>query len=174
MKPENFRNQEQRNLLLPKWAVPIVWAVIVLLIQVLLPWAVAKIGPRWGWSRQNPSWWNFTGLIAVSTGIGLYAWCLFFHFKTYRTSVRVGFSPPHLVTAGPYQISRNPMYISAFFAWIGWAIFYGSPLVFIALLLLWSIFSFRVIPQEERQLESLFGEDYLDYQRSVRRWIGRY
>jgi protein-S-isoprenylcysteine O-methyltransferase Ste14 len=66
------------------------------------------------------------------------------------------------------------MYISAFFAWIGWAIFYGSPLVFIALLLLWSIFSFRVIPQEERQLESLFGEDYLDYQRSVRRWIGRY
>ena len=66
------------------------------------------------------------------------------------------------------------MYASGLFAWLGWTVFYGSPAVFTALLLLWLIFAFRVIPHEERQLEILFGNDYLEYKRSVRRWIGRF
>jgi protein-S-isoprenylcysteine O-methyltransferase Ste14 len=36
------------------------------------------------------------------------------------------------------------------------------------------MFAFRVIPYEERQLEALFGDNYLDYKRSVRRWIWRF
>jgi protein-S-isoprenylcysteine O-methyltransferase Ste14 len=65
------------------------------------------------------------------------------------------------------------MYVAGLFAWIGWTIFYGSPAVFIGLALLWSLFTFRVIPYEERQLEALFGDEYLKYKKSVRRWIGR-
>ena len=173
MKSEFPKRKDPRDLLLPKRAVPLVWAVIVLAIQVLLPWAVAKIGPRFGWSQLNPMWWNLTGLIAVAIGLGLYAWCLAFHYKSYHTSVRIGFSPPHLVIAGPYQVSRNPMYVSGLFVWLGWTVFYGSPAVFIVLALLWVVFVFRVIPHEERLLEGLFGEEYLEYRRSVRRWIGR-
>jgi protein-S-isoprenylcysteine O-methyltransferase Ste14 len=174
MKSENPNNKDRHELLLPKRAIPIVWAVIVLAIQVVLPWVVAKIGPRFGWYQGDPGWWNLAGLIMVLIGICLYAWCLVFHYRSYRTSVRVGFSPPHLVIAGPYQISRNPMYVSGLFAWLGWTVFYGSPAVFVALLLLWSLFTFRMIPYEERQLEALFGYKYLEYKRSVRRWIGRY
>ena len=65
------------------------------------------------------------------------------------------------------------MYLSGLFAWLGWTIFYGSPAIFVALVLLWSVFAFRVIPLEERQLQAMFGDDYLDYKRSVHRWIGR-
>jgi len=65
------------------------------------------------------------------------------------------------------------MYLSGLFAWLGWMIFYGSPAIFVALVLLWSVFAFRVIPLEERQLQAMFGDDYLDYKRSVHRWIGR-
>lgn len=173
MKPELPKPQERRGLFLPRWVIPLVWAAIVLLIQILLPWVISKLGPRLGWSPLPPTWWNIAGLIAVVIGLALYAWCLAFHFRSYRTAVRVGFSPPHLVTGGLYQVSRNPMYVSGLFVWLGWTIFYGSPAVFIALLLLLSAFSFRVIPREERQLEALFGDDYLDYKRSVRRWIGR-
>jgi protein-S-isoprenylcysteine O-methyltransferase Ste14 len=174
MKPENPKSKGHRELLLPKWAIPIVWTFIVLVIQVLLPWVVAKIGPRFGWYQQVPGWWNLAGLIVVSIGIALYAWCLLFHYRSYHTSVRVGFSPPHLVIAGPYKVSRNPMYMSGLFAWLGWTVFYGSPAVFVALLLLWSAFTYRVIPHEEHQLETLFGDEYLRYKRSVRRWIGRH
>jgi protein-S-isoprenylcysteine O-methyltransferase Ste14 len=65
------------------------------------------------------------------------------------------------------------MYVSGLFTWLGWTVFYGSPTVLIALALLWLVFTFRVIPHEERQLEVLFGDDYLEYKSSVRRWIGK-
>ena len=174
MKTENQNRKERRKLMLPKKIVPIVWAIIVLVIMVLLPWVVAKIGSRFGWSQTSPAWWNLIGLIGVVIGLGMYAWCLVFHYRSYRTSVRVGFTPPHLVVAGPYKISRNPMYVSGLFAWLGWVVFYGSPAVLVAFVLLWIAFTYRVIPHEERQLETLFGDAYLAYKQSVRRWIGRY
>ena len=174
MKPDIPKGRARRDVALPRWAIPPVWAGIVLVIQVLLPWAVAKIGPRIGWSQLTPSIWNFTGLIAVALGISLYAWCLVNHFRSYSTSVNVGFSPPHLVVTGPYVFSRNPMYASGLFAWLGWVIYFGSPAVFVTLMLLWAVFTLRVIPGEERQLEALFGEQYLEYKRTVRRWIGKF
>ncbi|MFC1996943.1 methyltransferase family protein [Chloroflexota bacterium] len=172
MTPETPKPADRSELRIPRWAVPLVWGVIVLVIQILLPWAFARFGPRFGWSRLGPAWWNLTGLIAVAIGIGFYTWCLVFHFRSYRASVRLGFSPPHLVIAGPYRFSRNPMYVSGLFVWLGWMVFYGSPTVFVAFVLLWSVFAFWVIPKEERQLEALFGDDYLEYKRSVPRWIG--
>lgn len=172
MKPELPKLKERYELFLPRWGVPFVWAVIVLAIQILLPWATSKLGPRLGWSQLTPALWNITGLIAVVIGLALYTWCLAFHFRSYRSSVRISFSPPSLVTGGPYRFSRNPMYVSGLLVWLGWAFFYGSPAVFVALLLLFSIFAFRVIPHEERQLEELFGDEYLEYKGSVRRWIG--
>lgn len=174
MKPELPKRAGQRAWFLPRWAIPLVWALFVLVIQILLPWAISQIGPRLGWSHRNPGQWNFVGLFAVAMGLALYASCLVFHFRSYRTSVRIGFSPPHLVVAGPYTFSRNPMYVSGLLAWLGWTVFYGSPAVFTASVLLWLMFAYRVIPQEERQLEALFREEYLDYKRLVRRWIGRF
>ena len=164
----------RRGILLPRWAIPPVWAVLVLVLQVLLPWVVSLYGPRIGWSPPAPGVWNSLGLVAVAAGIGAYTWSLTFHYRSYRTSVRAGFTPPHLVEDGPYRFSRNPMYAAGLFAWLGWTVFYGSPAVFLAMVLLGAIFSFGVIPREERQLEALFGEEYLRYKRSVRRWFGRY
>lgn len=150
------------------------WAVLVLAVQVVLPWAISKIGPRLGWSDGTPAIWNLAGFLGVAIGLGLYIWCLTVHFLDYPSSVRVGFAPPNLVVAGPYRLSRNPMYLSALVAWFGWTIFYGSPAVLIAFAILWTVFALRVIPMEERQLQDLFGEDYIEYMHLVRRWFGRF
>jgi protein-S-isoprenylcysteine O-methyltransferase Ste14 len=173
MKPDHSTSKGRRGPALPRWAIPLVWAVLVLAILVVLPWLVSQLGPRWGWSQAVPATWNLTGLVSVAIGLGLYSWCLFFHFKSYRAPVRIGFAPPHLVVAGPYRYSRNPMYLAGLFAWLGWTVFYGSPAVLIGLVLFWSTFTLQVIPREERQLQALFGDEYLEYKRSVRRWIGR-
>jgi protein-S-isoprenylcysteine O-methyltransferase Ste14 len=162
----------RRRPTLPRWAIPLVWAVLVLLILVAAPWAIARIGPRYGWSQGAPATWNLAGLVAVTAGLALYVWCLAFHFRTYRAAVRIGFTPPHLVVGGPYRYSRNPMYVAGLSAWLGWTVFYGSLAVLVGSVLLWSLFTFRVIPGEERQLEALFGDAYLEYKRSVHRWIG--
>ena len=99
MKSNNQNSKERRESLLPKKMVPIVWAIIVLVIMVLLPWVVAKIGTRLGWSQTSPAWWNLIGLIGVVIGLGMYTWCLVFHYRSYRASVRIGFSAPHLSVA---------------------------------------------------------------------------
>jgi len=164
-------SEDRRERALPRWAIPLVWAVLVLVILVVLPWAVAKLGPRYGWSQAVPTTWNLTGLIGVTIGLAMYVWCLVFHFKSYRAAVRIGFSPPHLVVNGPYRVSRNPMYTSGLFAWLGWTVFYGSPAVVVGLVFLWSVFTFRVIPHEERQLEGLFGDEYLAYAARVPKLI---
>jgi len=173
MNPRNNPTKGNREIKLPRWAIPIVWAIIVLVIMIILPWIVSMLGPRYGWGHGVPATWNFTGLVAVVMGLAMYVWCLVFHFKSYRDAIRIGFTPPHLVVTGPYRYSRNPMYIAGLFAWIGWTVFYESPAVFIGLVFLWSMFTFKVIPYEERQLEALFRDEYLKYKKSVRRWIGR-
>jgi protein-S-isoprenylcysteine O-methyltransferase Ste14 len=162
-----------REMKLPRWAIPIVWGIIVLVIMIVLPWSISLLGTRYGWDQGVPSAWNFAGLVAVVMGLAMYVWCLVFHFRSYRAAVRIGFTPPHLVVTGPYRYSRNPMYVAGLFAWIGWTIFYGNLAFFIGLALLWSIFTFRIIPYEESQLEALFGDEYIEYKQSVRRWLGR-
>ena len=138
MKPEPEQDR-RRELLLPKWAIPCFWAAIVLVIMGFLPWIVAKVGPRYGWTQRRPGWWNIAGLLAVAAGLAMYAWCLVFHFRK-LPHVPCGsvFSPPHLVVAGPYRVSRNPMYVSGLFAWAGWTVFLWQPTVLAAFVLLWS------------------------------------
>lgn len=76
-----------------------------------------------------------------------------------------------LITAGPYRISRNPLYLGGnVFVFVGAALVLGSPsaLVLIALhLTLVDLF----IRREERQLERAFGEEWMQYKNRVRRWI---
>jgi protein-S-isoprenylcysteine O-methyltransferase Ste14 len=76
-----------------------------------------------------------------------------------------------LITAGPYRISRNPLYLGGnAFIFFGAALVLGSPsaLILIALHLpLMDLF----IRREERQLERDFGEQWMQYQKQVRRWI---
>jgi protein-S-isoprenylcysteine O-methyltransferase Ste14 len=165
------RQDRDAGIFLPKWAVPLVWTVLVFGIHLILPWAISRIGLRIIWSAPSLEAWNLTGLLLVAVGLALYGWCLVVHFVHYPASVRLGFSPPVLVVDGPYRISRNPMYLSALIGWLGWTIFYESPAVLIALGILWMVFSLRVIALEERQLEEQFGEEYLEYKRSVPRWI---
>ena len=167
------RQKKRLSLGLPRRTIPVVWAVVVVVIQILLPWAVSQLGPHLGWVDGRPGVWHLMGLIGVGLGISLYTWCLAVHFKDYPSSVRLGFSPPQLVVAGPYRFTRNPMYQAGLLTWLGWMFFFGSPAVLVALVLLGALIAFYVVPLEERQLEAMFGEEYVVYRRSVPRWLGK-
>lgn len=76
----------------------------------------------------------------------------------------------HLMTEGPYRLSRNPMLSGTYLYYIG---------VIIALWNGWSLLVFIIVAglmtlqvrSEERRLEADFGDDYVDYKKRTGRFI---
>jgi protein-S-isoprenylcysteine O-methyltransferase Ste14 len=77
----------------------------------------------------------------------------------------------HLVTSGPFKISRNPIYLGntllTFGAGLVFGIIWFLPLAFIAALLT----SKLAIEREEAHLSAKFGKNWRDYAGKVRRWF---
>jgi protein-S-isoprenylcysteine O-methyltransferase Ste14 len=76
-----------------------------------------------------------------------------------------------LVTTGIFRWSRNPMYLGLAVALLGWAAFLSAawPLLGPVLFVLY-VNRFQIRP-EERVLAELFGAEYANYARRVRRWL---
>src|SRR5262249_1705854 len=135
-----------------------------------------------GWTERGPGPWNWLGLIPVAVGVAGLAWVfgtMFAQFPRLPEVVELdegeGFltaTSRILITHGPFALSRNPMFLSGLSVWIGWAIFYGSVSVGVAILLFWAFANYLKVPQEERGLEARFGDEYRAYRRRVPRWLG--
>ena len=63
------------------------------------------------------------------------------------------------------------MYLGITIALMGIAIVVGSLPMLIAPVGFFAIINMVFIPYEERRLEQIFGEEYIDYKRQVRRWL---
>ncbi len=111
----------------------------------------------------------FGGLLLAASGLfGLSSLGLFWLGKT--TVVPYG-RPARLIAAGPYALSRNPMYVALTALCGGAAIMIGCawPLVFLPAPVL--VMQFVIIPFEERQMREAFGRAWIDYCQKVRRWL---
>lgn len=88
-----------------------------------------------------------------------------------RTTILPHRHPGHLVVAGPYRISRNPMYIGVILTFLGLAGLTQLlwPAILLPLPVLW--LDRLVIPFEELRLQAAFGPEFGAYRRRVRRWL---
>lgn len=75
-----------------------------------------------------------------------------------------------LVTGGPYARSRNPTYIANLALCAGWSLLAASWPATIAAGSLAVLYIFTV-PYEERWLARRYGDPYIAYRASVRRWL---
>jgi protein-S-isoprenylcysteine O-methyltransferase Ste14 len=76
-----------------------------------------------------------------------------------------------VVTGGPYRITRNPMYLGFALQYVGISALFNALPPILLLPAVQQLMRRGVIEREERYLESKFGEEYLQYKESVRRWI---
>jgi len=76
-----------------------------------------------------------------------------------------------LVTEGPFRYTRNPLYSSLTLMYTGIALVTNAFWAMLLLPVTLLIINRGVIEREELYLERKFGEQYLDYKASVRRWI---
>ena len=78
---------------------------------------------------------------------------------------------PAVISKGAYRITRNPMYLGMALiqGGIGLALENGWILLLLPLVLV--LIYLTAVRHEETYLERKFGEAYLEYKKSVRRWI---
>lgn len=93
------------------------------------------------------------------------------HFTARKTTLFVGKPSSHLVCEGPFQFSRNPMYVGVVASLLGIALWVGTLPMFMTVPAAFLFLNFFHIPREEQMLRGLFGERYLTYSKEVRRWL---
>jgi protein-S-isoprenylcysteine O-methyltransferase Ste14 len=76
-----------------------------------------------------------------------------------------------LVESGPYDLTRNPIYIGVILLVFGVAFFTHSPSTLVFALVLPLLASLYVRKVEEPGTEARFGEDYREYKQRIPRWF---
>ena len=96
----------------------------------------------------------------------------FFRFAFFSAKT----APPNkpataIVSDGPYQYTRNPIYLAFLLAFTGFALLTAAPVMLLLAFPLFYLLDQRVIVPEEEYLSEKFGDTYLEYKQKVRRWI---
>lgn len=119
--------------------------------------ALGQLGTIAGWS-----------LIAL--GLAGFAWALW-TIGAHRTTVNPYKAATTLVTTGPFQYSRNPIYVSDWLVYAGISLLLQSIWPLVIAPLIWFLMRYAVIRHEEAHLQAKFGAAYTDYCKSTRRWL---
>jgi len=144
---------------------PVIYVVAIALSVVLgmfypLPW----IGDIFGDILVGAGWVALFGVAAL--------WVTAIRTMVRaKTTLNPNAEPDHLVTSGPFGITRNPMYLAntllligvSFITGIGWFLLFAFLAAFATQKL--------AIEKEEKMLAAKFGKKYRDYAKRVRRWI---
>lgn len=87
------------------------------------------------------------------------------------TAVRPDRPVTALVTDGPYQYTRNPLYIGLTTIYLGIALSTGVLWLLVTLAPVLAMTNWKIVRREEQFLEAKFGETYRAYKARVRRWV---
>lgn len=110
------------------------------------------------------------GAALLGLGFSFMMWARI-HFMSRKTTLFVGKPSSHLVCEGPFQFSRNPMYVGVLVSLLGIALWVGTLPIYMSVPITFVFLNFFHIPREERMLLELFSERYLTYSKEVRRWL---
>jgi protein-S-isoprenylcysteine O-methyltransferase Ste14 len=111
------------------------------------------------------------GILFMLAGITL-AFLSVYLFAVRGEGTPAPFDPPtKFVAVGPYQFTRNPMYVGGLTLLTGLALYLSSPAILLLVPILTLLFHLVVVYYEEPNLERRFGDSYLQYKQQVCRWI---
>jgi len=114
--------------------------------------------------------YSYLGAVLMLLGLALATWASML-FRNARTSFQLRGGGSVLVTSGPFQFSRNPMYLGMLIWLIGLAVLLGSLIAFLFPILFFLLANLLVIPLEEKDMEQTAGERFVEYKHHVRRWL---
>jgi protein-S-isoprenylcysteine O-methyltransferase Ste14 len=141
---------------------------------LLWAWLAASVQPLDARAPFTlPVWIRPLGWVLAFLGALLVLWCIG-TFATRGRGTPAPFDPPReFVAAGPYRYVRNPMYIGGFGVLFGAGLALRPPSILGLSVLFLLLVHLLVLVYEEPALASRFGDPYLQYKSSVRRWLPR-
>lgn len=146
-----------------------------LLFTVVVPGLGGVWAPWWiltlhGRTATATAW---EAIPVIAAGTALYVWCVWNFAAVGRGTPGPWDAPSRVVAAGPYRWVRNPIYIAALLVVLGEAwLFMSLPLLAYAGIM--AVFCHLFVTgYEERTLRRRFGRSYLEYRRTVPRWLPR-
>ncbi len=139
------------------------------------------------WFWLLPSWlgfqvdivhatsWRWIAAVPSVLGFAVALRCVWDFGRTGHGTPAPIAPPQKLVVVGFYRYVRNPMYVGFITGWIGlWIVFGRANLRAIAIAVAVVIgVDLFVRFYEEPTLDRMFGADYEEYRRNVRRWLPR-
>lgn len=143
---------------------PPIWTLIYILLCVALSWSLG--------------WPTIPGLPHPPLGMALMVlafippvWA-FVLFRRENTEINpTSRTNRKLVTHGPYQLTRNPMYLGLVTFSLAIAVWIGSWPMLMAPLAVFATVNWVHIPFEEAKMRRQFSAAYDDYVARVRRWV---
>jgi len=144
-----------------------------LLFTVLIPGTVGVYVPlrlAGSWRGASTQDWLLAAPLLLA-GAFIYFWCLWNFAVTGRGTPAPIDPPKKLIVRGPHKYVRNPMYLGVLSVVFGWAVLFRSPEILLYGIGVALMFHLVVLAIEEPSLRRLFGDEYEEYCRSVRRWI---
>ncbi len=140
---------------------------ILLIVAILAGYGLQRL---WALELTNWSGWYVAAWALICVGVVILIGC-WVQFYRAKTNIQPHKPSSNLIQSGLYRFSRNPIYVAGLFWQLGIALLMNN--LWIVLLVPVSKFVFDrfIIAREEAYLERAFGEVYLDYKRSVRRWL---
>lgn len=142
---------------------PILYFVVLFLAAMVSYWSME--GKTIIRSGQG-----YTGAVLVILGILIILWAQYL-FKKTGTSSRPDRKPKEFIISGPFRLSRNPMYLGLTLILAGEALWLGQIYLMLSSVLFLGICQTLYIPEEERTLAEVFGPEYIEYKKRVRRWL---
>lgn len=135
---------------------------------LIVPVELASILLGWG---HMPSWVRIAGVLAGFTGDAVFLAAVL----TMRDSWRAGIPETdrtEFVSHGIYRYSRNPAFLGFDLMYVGILLMYFNGILLIFTIWVIAMLHLQIL-QEEKYLETVFGEAYRAYKQCTGRYFGR-
>lgn len=136
-------------------------------VLLFLSWLIDYYFPQFRFVFGS---YRYIGVIVFILGLSM-TFYAFYLFKKNKTPIIPGQKPKFMVAGGIYKFTRNPMYLGVTIALLGASIYIGNLLSLLSPLIFFIAMNIVYVPFEEKLLEKIFGKQYLDYKKKVRRWL---
>jgi len=143
--------------------------VISIFLFALILLVAVEVGIVWlidSWGSFGHGWWNqVIGVLMTMGGMALVVWSVFIQYTLGKGTPFPKVATQNLITTGPYACTRNPMTLGAFFVYMGIAVWMGSCVVVVFILVIFTSLLTFIYKHETRELTERFSAEYLEYRK---------